>query len=174
VYNEMDYRRIRSAIIRKRLRTLLLFSALACSALVMACTNDAGREEANGESDGIKMDWVAAVPQFEQAYAAHPDVTNQFNLATAYDNTGQYAKAKPLYEAVVINGKFTLMDTGTIGQWHQTDEARAPGSQRSDLSAEASRRLNTMASDKILHDRLKLLARHEASAADSHAEHVGD
>lgn len=42
----------------------------------------------------------------------------QFNLATAYENTGQNAKAIALYEAVVIDGQFTgsniLPGAGTV------------------------------------------------------------
>jgi hypothetical protein len=81
---------------------------LACTVAAAACSVSSLRDEAGGESETIKGDWAAATPLFEKAYAAHPDVTNQFNLATAYQNTGQTAKAIQLYEAVVLDGQFTI------------------------------------------------------------------
>jgi hypothetical protein len=133
-------------------RTLSLALAIAGPALVTACSDQSLREEAGGESAGVKGDWVAATPLFEQAYAAHPDVVSQFNLATAYENTGQNAKAIALYEAVVLDGDFTETNLST-----PTGGVTEP-SQGVDLSAEATKRLAIMASRKALLEELDLLA----------------
>jgi len=168
MYSETDYRRIQAAIIRMRLRKLFVIVAMfGCGLMMMTCSsNISGGEEATGESDTMKFDWVAATPLFEQAYAAHPDVTNEFNLATAYENTGQNAKAIPLYEGVVKDGKYTLTDTGVFGQTHPADMARAPGSQRSDLSAEAAARLARMTNNQAERDQLNQLAGRKVSQQD--------
>jgi hypothetical protein len=164
MYSETDYRRIQAAAMRMRMRTLFLILAMFGCGLMMACSsNISGDEEATGQSDTMKFDWVAATPLFERAYADHPDVTNEFNLATAYENTGQNAKAIPLYEGVVKDGKYTLTNTGVFGQTHPADMARAPGSQRSDLSAEAAARLASMASHQAALNQLNLLAKRNPS-----------
>lgn len=139
-----------------RPRTLSLVLAIACPTLVMACSDNSLHEEATGESAGMKGDWAAAVPLFEQAYGAHPDVISQFNLATAYENTGQTAKAITLYEAVVIDGDYTqtnlLAATGGVAEPNQ-----AP-----DLSAEATNRMAIMASRKALLDQLNVMTSRKA------------
>jgi hypothetical protein len=164
MYSETDYRRIHAAAMRMRFRMGFLILGMVGCGLLMACGNDLSvGEEANGQSAALKFDWVTATPFFEQAYAAHPDVTNEFNLATAYQSTGQNAKAIPLYEDVVENGKYTLTDTGIIGQLHPADMDRAPGSQRSDLSAEAAKRLSLMRSNQADFDQLSQLQKSNAS-----------
>ena len=137
----------------RRLRAVSLVLAVACPAFVMACSDGSRREEANGESAGMRGDWVAATPLFEQAYAAHPgEVLNQFNLATAYQNTGQTSKAIALYEIVEIDGQFTA--TNLIASNGGTIDPKSAG----DLSAEATRRMAIMASREVLLDQLNLLA----------------
>lgn len=143
------------------LRALSLALAVACPVLVTSCADNASLgEEANGESASMKGDWAAATPLFEKANAAHPDALTQFNLATAYENTGQSAKAVVLYEAVVLDGQFTPMnsvadirDSGAV-----TGTDAAPGSATEDLSVVATKRLAIMASRKALFAQLDALA----------------
>jgi hypothetical protein len=132
-------------------RTLSLLLAVTCVALVTACADNAPTE-ATAEADAVRGDWAVAIPLFEEADAAHPGVAvNQFNLATAYENTGQNAKAIALYEAVVIDGQIT--PTSILpGSGRVRDPKTAP-----DLSAEATRRMAIMASRKALADQLALM-----------------
>lgn len=146
----------------QRLRWLSLAIAIACPALVAACGGGSLGEEATGSSEGMRGDWADATPLFEQAYAAYPDASNQFNLATAYQNSGQNAKATLLYEAVVLDGQYIPMNAG--GNIRGTDrEADAiPGMTNASLATVASRRLALMASRKAVLDQFNLLASSKA------------
>jgi hypothetical protein len=119
--------------------------AIVCPALLIACSGEvASRDEANGEMAGMRGDWAAATPMFEKAYAEHPDVVSEFNLATAYENTGQNDKAIALFEVVVIDGYYTesrlLTPAGGVAEPNAAIY----------LSDEATNRMAVMASRKAL------------------------
>jgi len=59
------------------------------------------------EMAGVRGDWAMSASLAARSYKEKPDIWNEFNLATAYQRTGQGAKAVPLYLDLVDRGQFT-------------------------------------------------------------------
>jgi hypothetical protein len=82
----------------------------------------------------------ATATAFEaKSYAKQPTLSNEFNLATAYQRTGQFALAIPLYQEVVSGGKYT---NGLFVYNYRT--TFRPGPAGFNYAQEASRRLDTI------------------------------
>ena len=56
---------------------------------------------------GARDDWAMSASLSARSYKEEPDIRSEFNLATAYQRTGQGAKAVPLYLDLVDRGQFT-------------------------------------------------------------------
>jgi hypothetical protein len=139
-------------------RRFSLVAALACSSLVTGCAFDNSlRDEADAKSAGDKGQWALSTAFAEKAYAAYPDVSNEFNLATGYENTGQNAKAIALYQDLVIKGRSTgttptendeLVPIAASDPWQMTSSENDDGSPMASsdpwLSDEAARRIRLM------------------------------
>ena len=52
-------------------------------------------------------DWRKAGELSSEAYRRSPSLVNEFNLASYYARSGQYALAVPLYADVAANGQFS-------------------------------------------------------------------
>ena len=94
------------------------FLLLACTAGIAASASAADHPlagnsasaavlESNSEQSAIAGDWYAVADQSGRAYNESPNLTNEFNLATAYMHTGQNALAIPLLLDSAANGQFT-------------------------------------------------------------------
>lgn len=143
------------------LRSSMIALTMACSAFLAGCSNDTSlRDEANGETDALKGDWADATRLFETAYAQHPDVINEFNLATAYENNGQDDKATALYEGVLVDGYYTPTHLST------PDGDKAEATPGIFLSDEATKRMAVMASRKALAQSAAVIARQQAFPAE--------
>src|SRR5579863_2073033 len=69
---------------------------------------NARRDEFEGEMAAQSGDWKMTLAFSEWSYQQTPDLNNEFNLATAYQHTGNNALAIPLYIDLVNRGQFTL------------------------------------------------------------------
>jgi hypothetical protein len=93
-----------------------------------------------GQSAGVRGDWALAASLAVKAYREDPTVANEFNLATAYQNTGRSTLAIPLYQDLTRRGQFTTAKV----VYNYRDEAS--GRKMNHLiSEEATRRLNMIA-----------------------------
>jgi hypothetical protein len=121
-----------------RSRNISLVVAVVGGALMAGCSIGDGslRAEADANAAASQYNWRQATPFAEKAYAAHPTASTTFNLANAYANTGQLAKAAALYEDVVAEGDFTPTNLVAFADGSPIDPKTL-----SPLSDEASRRL---------------------------------
>ena len=69
---------------------------------------NARRDEFEGEMAAQSGDWKLTLAFSERSYQQTPDLNNEFNLATAYQHTGNDALAIPLYIDLVDRGQYTL------------------------------------------------------------------
>jgi hypothetical protein len=69
---------------------------------------NARRDEFEGEMAAQSGDWKLTLAFSERSYQQTPDLNNEFNLATAYEHTGNNALAIPLYIDLVDRGEYTL------------------------------------------------------------------
>jgi hypothetical protein len=69
---------------------------------------NARRDEFEAEMAAQSGDWKMTLAFSERSYQQTPDLNNEFNLATAYQNTGNNALAIPLYIDLVNRGQYTL------------------------------------------------------------------
>jgi hypothetical protein len=125
--------------IPSNLRNFSLALVVLGSALLGGCANQSLRDEADANSAATRGDWKHAEQFAEQAYLAYPSVNNKFNLANAYQATGQYAKASALYEMVVTEGNFTPTVPVAFADGSVDPNSVSP------LSSEAARRLKMIA-----------------------------
>jgi hypothetical protein len=121
-------------------RLLSLAAILAGTALVAGCAGDNSRiDAANAQSAGDKGEWALSTSLSEKAYAEYPDVLNEFNLATTYQNTGQNAKATQLYQDLVVKGSTTELTPG------RNDNGTPVSASDGNLSDESARRIDQIA-----------------------------
>ncbi len=104
-----------------------------------------GVEQGNSVDDmhaaqmaGARGDWTASADLGEQSYRENPSIWNEFNLATAYQNTGRAGQAIPLYANLVDRGRFVALVSvqNFDGSW--------PAPMASTVSEEAQLRLNRL------------------------------
>jgi len=72
---------------------------------------DAHSDEIQGEAASQRGDWKVALEFSERSYKQTPDIINEFNLATAYQRTGNNALAIPLYIDLEERGQYTPLAT---------------------------------------------------------------
>ena len=99
---------------------------------------DAHTDELSGEGAATRGDWKMALAFSERSYRQTPDLINEFNLATAYGNTGSNASAIPLYIDLVERGQNTL--THSL----MNSDGTKPRPMLLTISMESARRLGTM------------------------------
>jgi hypothetical protein len=129
----------RSFAIPARIRFFSVAVALAGATLLAGC--DSGyslRDEANSSSAGDKGNCAMQTSDSEKAYADHPDVLNEFNLATGYENTGQDVKAAALYQDLIVKGQFTQM------QPNSNDNGSPVTNSDTNVADESARRIQLM------------------------------
>lgn len=122
-----------------RLRNYSLVLAVIGTSLVAGCVDPAQRDLADANSAASRRNWVQSTAFAERAYAANPTVTTKFNLANAYQRTGQLAKASALYEDVVAEGEFTPSNPVAFVDGTTDPNMLSP------LSDEAARRVKVIA-----------------------------
>jgi hypothetical protein len=121
-------------------RLFSLSVILAGTSLVAGCASDNSRvDAANAQSAGDKGEWALSTSLSEKAYAEHPDVLNEFNLATGYENTGQNAKATALYKDLVVKGSNTELTPS------RNDSGAPVSASDGNLSDESARRIDLIA-----------------------------
>jgi hypothetical protein len=83
-------------------------------------------------------DWPVSVALGEQSYRENPSIWNEFNLATAYQNTGHAGQAIPLYTNLIDRGRFIALTPvqNFDGSW--------PPPMAATVSEEAQARLNRL------------------------------
>ena len=118
-----------------RPRNLSLALAVLGSALLAGCADQSLRDEADANAALIRGEWGQAEVFAERAYRAYPSVTNEFNLATAYQSARQFAKASALYKTVVAEGNFIPTRPVLLADGSSDPDVLSP------LSDEAARRL---------------------------------
>ena len=64
-------------------------------------------DQHSAEVAASRGDWRAAGRLSGKAYRESPTIINEFNLASYYAHSAQYALAVPLYEDVAAHGQFT-------------------------------------------------------------------
>jgi hypothetical protein len=79
-------------------------SAEVLGAPQLADNNAVRRTSVQGEAASVWGDWNTSVLLFKQAADARPTPLNKFNLATAYQRTGQNGRALITYDAVIKEG----------------------------------------------------------------------
>src|ERR1700733_4893302 len=57
-----------------------------------------------GQAAAARGDWDTALAFFERSYREKPSILNEFDLATAFQRTGQGALAVPLYLDLIDRG----------------------------------------------------------------------
>jgi hypothetical protein len=62
-------------------------------------------------AESQRGDWKVALEFSERSYKQTPDIINEFNLATAYQRTGNNALAIPLYIDLEERGQYTPLAT---------------------------------------------------------------
>jgi hypothetical protein len=92
-----------------------------------------------GQAAAARGDWNKALAFFQRSYREKPSVLNEFNLATAYQRTGQGALAVPLYLDLIDRGGST--EVTPIQNADESFDQRAPAS---DIADEARDRLIKM------------------------------
>ena len=144
----------------KRLVPALLAaaSALVLSACAFSSPNDTLKEQADASrslnrgierSDpvddmhgallaGARGDWSVATALGEKSYLGRPTVWNEFNLATAYQNSGHAGQAIPLYANLVYRGRFVALAP------IQNQDGSWPRPMAATVSEEAQARLNQL------------------------------
>jgi len=121
-------------------RLFSLSVILAGTSPVAGCAFDNSRTDAaNAQSAGDKGEWALSASLSEKAYAEHPDVLNEFNLATGYENTGQNAKATALYQDLVVKGSTTDLTPS------KNDNGAPVSASDGNLSNESARRIDQIA-----------------------------
>jgi len=92
-----------------------------------------------GQAVAARGDWNTALAFFQRSYREKPSILNEFNLATAYQRTGQGSLAVPLYLDLIDRGGSI---EGTPIQ--NTDESFDQKAPASDIADEARDRLIKM------------------------------
>ena len=92
-----------------------------------------------GQAVASHGDWNTALAFFQRSYREKPSILNEFNLATAYQRTGQGALAIPLYLDLVDRGGST--EVTRIQNADESFDQRAPAR---DIADEARDRLIKM------------------------------
>lgn len=92
-----------------------------------------------GQAVAAHGDWNAALAFFQRSYREKPSILNEFNLATAYQRTGQGALAVPLYLDLIDRGGST-----EVTPIQNTDESFDQKAPASDIADEARDRLIRM------------------------------
>jgi hypothetical protein len=129
-----------SASFPAQFRLFSLAALLAGTALVTGCASDNSRSDAaDAQSAGDKGEWALSASLSEKAYAEYPDVLNEFNLATSYQNTGQNAKATALFQDLVVKGSTTELTPG------RNDNGVPVAASDGNLSDESARRIDQIA-----------------------------
>ena len=102
---------------------------------------DAHVDEIASQSSSQRDDWRLAGDLAERSYKQTPDLVNEFNLATSYQNTGRVALAIPLYIDLVERGQYvhTAPLFKNDGTW--------PVVMKETIADEAARRLVRMGVD---------------------------
>ena len=107
-------------------------------------TNAAALVELNSEHAALAGDWTAVTALSGRSYRLSPSLTNEFNLASAYERGGQSALAVQLYNDVAENGQFTL------GAALYANGGGRPGQPAHfNMSDEANRRLSALTGEPI-------------------------
>jgi hypothetical protein len=92
-----------------------------------------------GQAAASRGDWNTALTFFVRSYREKPSILNEFNLATAYQRTGQGALAVPLYLDLIDRGRMVEITPvrNTDGSFDQKSPSR-------DIADEARDRLIRM------------------------------
>ena len=101
-----------------------------------------------GQTAAAKGDWNTALSFFARSYREKPSILNEFNLATAYERTGQGALAVALYLDLVDRGRLT--EATPVQNANGTFDQKAPAS---DIADEARDRLIRMRATSLRSDR---------------------
>jgi hypothetical protein len=102
-----------------------------------------------GQGAAARGDWNTALAFFERSYREKPSILNEFNLATAYQRTGQGALAVPLYLDLIDRGRLT--EVTPVQNANGSFDQKAPAS---DIADEARERLIKMHATSLRSDRL--------------------
>jgi hypothetical protein len=139
--NHMTNTKYTPSTIRKynfntRFRLVSLGIVLAGASLLVACAdNNTLRYAADAQSAGEKGNWALELSNSERAYETHPTASNEFNLATGYENTGQNAKATALYQDLISKGQYTPMTPG------RNDDGTPVAASNGNMADESARRI---------------------------------
>jgi hypothetical protein len=101
-----------------------------------------------GQTVAARGDWTMALAFFERSYREKPSILNEFNLATAYQRTGQGALAVPLYLDLIDRGRLT--EVTPVQNSNGSFDQKAPAS---DIADEARERLIRMHATSLRSDR---------------------
>jgi hypothetical protein len=138
----------------------LLVSVTGCAALpefqddpkkALQREESAGQAPADliyGQTAATRGDWDVALAFFERSYREKPSILNEFNLATAYQRTGQGALAVPLYLDLIDRGRLT--EVTPVQNSNGTFDQKQPAS---DIADEARERLIKMHATSLRSDR---------------------
>jgi hypothetical protein len=101
-------------------------------------SDNADNDSTQAEMAGARGDWAMSVKLGEKSYREQPGIWNEFNLATAYENTGRKDLAEPLYVNLVERGQFVNLHPiqNIDGSW--------PTNMLATVAQESTRRLIKM------------------------------
>ena len=93
---------------KRFISTLVAIGSLAAlAAPALAMDQEATHKlEVNSEEAMLAGDWNSATAMAGRAYREDPNLKTEFNLATAYEHSGQAALAIPLYQDLARRGQF--------------------------------------------------------------------
>lgn len=113
-------------------------AALAAPALAQDSQAPA-KLEVHAEQAMLAGDWNSATAMAGRAYREDPNLRTEFNLATAYEHTGQVGLAIPLYQDLAQRGQF--VDTQALYDYRS---GIRPERVRYSYAGEANRRLQIL------------------------------